>query len=138
MSDFTTYTEEQIIGRTFEGVDADVAPGTQYVALWGSAPANSPDPANEISGGSYSPVGVAAADWSRVQTGGPTEVSNGVAISFGELDAASDVIIEGAVVYDGSDTSTANALMKTDGVSRTVVAGDEFKFQVGDLAFSSD
>jgi len=140
MTDATTYNEQEYIERNFENVDADPAPATTYVALWTSEPANSPDPVNEVSGDGYSPQPVdnSSGGWSRVQTGGPTEVENANTIDFGVLDSSSQKTVEAVVVYDGSDTSTANALNKATDFSTTVDAGSELRFDPGELSFSMD
>mgnify|MGYP000040523012 CR=1 FL=1 len=140
MTDATTYTEEQVIGRMFENVDADASPATTYVALWTTDPANSPDPANEVSGDSYSPLAVdnSSGEWQRDSTGGPTQVSNSIELDFGVLDTSSQVNVEGIVVYDGSDTSTANALVKASNISEVVDSGNELRIPVGDATFSLD
>jgi hypothetical protein len=140
MTDATTYNEEQFIKRNFENTDADAAPATTYVALWTTSPADSPDNANELSGSGYSPQSVdnSSGGWSRAQTGGPTEIENANAIDFGVLDSSTDKTVEGVVVYDGSDTSTANALVKADNLSETITAGNEFKFNAGGLSFKMD
>jgi hypothetical protein len=140
MTDATTYDEEQWAGRNFENTDADPAPSTTYVALWTTNPANSPDETNEVSGDGYSPQSVdnSSGGWTRVQTGGPTEVENANTIDFGVLDSTADKTVEGVVVYDGSDTSTANALVKADDLSLTVSAGDALSFDPGELSFTKD
>lgn len=135
MSDATTYSEEQFIGRSFEGTDTDSAPSTVYVALWEQAPANSPDNSFEVGGDSYTVQGVGNADWSRAQTGDPTEVENAVEIDFGVLDSSTTTPIEGLVLFDGSDTSTANALYATGDISESVAAGNEFKINANDASF---
>jgi len=105
-----------------------------------AAVANSPDSTNELSGDGYSPQSVdnSSGGWSRVQTGGPTEVENANTIDFGVLDSTTDKTVKGVVVYDGSDTSTANALVKADDLSVTVTAGNALSFDPGELSFTKD
>lgn len=139
-TDKTTYHEEQVMNRIFENAAPDGANDGCYVALWSSSPANSPDSANEVSGDGYSPIQVTASGWTEVSASAPNEYENANEVDFGVLDSSSDTTVAGVVLYDGSDTSTANALWADDlsGGSTTVSAGDEFKFNAGDLTVNED
>lgn len=137
MTDATQYLEEDTISSNLENQQT-------YVALWSSPPNNQPNETNEITGDSYSPVSVSSGTWTRVQTGGPTEVENGSLIDMGKLDTASQKIVEGVVIYDGADTSTANAIFKSDetqsnnALSITVDSGDKLEFETGGITFQMD
>lgn len=138
-TDKTDYLEAQTLDRIFSNQAPDGAVDGCYVALWGSSPANSPDPTNEISGGSYSPVQVTASGWTQTQAAAPRRYENASVIDFGQLDSASDTTVAGVVLYDGADTSTANALYADDlAASETVSAGDKFEFEAGDLTVEED
>lgn len=138
--DKTQYLEAQTLDRIFDNVAPDGALDGVYVALWTTDPANSPDPANEVSGNEYSPVQVTASEWSVDSTGGPRRYVNDNIIDFGKLDTGSSKTVAGAVLYDGADTSTANALYAdalVDG-STTVEAGNKFEIEAGNLPVEED
>lgn len=135
----TDYHESQVMDRIFSNSTPDGANDGCYVALWSSSPANAPDNTNEISGDGYSPVQVTASGWTQVSASNPRQYENANAVDFGVLDSSTDTTVAGVVLYDGSDTGTANALWKGDlNSSKTVSAGDEFKFAAGDLDVSED
>lgn len=138
-TDKTDYMETQTLDRIFANTAADAAVDGCYVALWASSPANAPDNVNEISGDGYSPVQVTASGWTNTSAAAPRTYENANAVDFGVLDSASDTTVAGVVLYDGADTGTANALYADDlSASKTVSAGDEFKFNAGDLTVSED
>ena len=139
-TDKTDYMEAQTLDRIFNNTAPDGAVDGCYVALWASSPANAPSDANEITGGSYSPVQVTASGWTQTQASAPRTYENASEIDFGVLDSGSDVTVAGVVLFDGSDTANDNALYADDlsGGSTTVLAGDEFKFNAGDLTVDED
>ncbi len=140
MTDKTAYHEAQVLDRIFANEAPDGALDGVYIALWSSSPAQSPDPANEVSGDSYSVVNVTASGWSVTSASAPREYSNDNIIDFGKLDTGSSKTVAGVVLYDGADTSTANALYAddlTDG-STTVEAGNKFEIEAGQITVSED
>jgi hypothetical protein len=139
-TDKTDYMEAQTLDRIFANTAPDGAVDGCYVALWASSPTNAPSDANEITGGSYSPVQVTASGWTQTSASAPRTYENASAVDFGVLDSGADVSVAGVVLYDGADTSTANALYSDDltGGSTTVSAGDEFKISAGDITVSED
>ncbi len=139
-NDKTSYHEAQVIDRVFDNAVPDGAIDGCYVALWASSPSNTPDTANEVTGGSYSPVHVPASDWSVTSTESPRRYENSVAVQYGKLDTSSNVTINGVVLFDGSDTSTANALYSDDltGGETVVNAGDKFEIEPGNITAEED
>lgn len=140
MTDKTQYHETQVLDRIFANVAPDGAQDGCYVALWTTDPANQPDEVNHLSGDSYSgPQQVTASGWTQVQAGGPRRYENANAIDFGVLDTSTQKTVAGVVLYDGADPATANALY-ADALSssKTVDAGDEFKFNAGDITVEED
>lgn len=138
-NDKTDYHEAQVLDRIFANQAPDGAQDGVHVALWSTTPSNAPDSANEITGGSYSAVQVTASGWSVNSTAAPREYVNNSDIDFGVLDSSSDITVAGVVLYDGSDTSTANALYFDDEfTSQTVSAGNELKLGAGDVTVSED
>lgn len=136
----TDYHEAQVTDRIFANTAPDGAQDGCYVALWATSPANAPDTANELTGDGYSPIQVTASGWSTTaNTANPREYDNDAEINYGVLDSASQKTVTGVVLYDGADTSTANALYYGDlSTSKTVDAGDEFKINAGDLTIGED
>jgi hypothetical protein len=144
-TDKTKYMETQTLDRIFNNTTPDGSVDGCYVALWSTVPSNTPNNTNEISASGYSPQQVTASGWTNTQSGGPRKFENANIIDFGVLDSSSTTTVDGVVLYDGSDTSTANALYAdslVDGggsdVTKTVSSGNEFKFNSGDLTVSED
>lgn len=138
-TDKTDYHETQVMDRIFANTAPDGAVDGCYVALWSPAPANAPDNANEITGDGYSPVQVTASGWTNTSASAPRTYENANVIDFGVLDSSVQTTVDGVVLYDGADTSTSNALYADAlSTSKTVDAGDEFKFNAGDLTVSED
>jgi hypothetical protein len=138
-NDKTDYLEAQVLDRVFQNSAPDGANDGVYVALWGTTPTNAPNEANEITGGSYSPVQVTAANWSVDNTAAPRRFKNDNEVDFKVLDAGSQITVEGLVLYDGADTANDNALWFDDNFgSETVNAGNEFKLNAGDLTVEED
>ena len=133
MSEKTDYHEAQVIDRIFDNVAPDGAVDGCYVMLWASTPTNNPDPNNELTGDSYSPVQVTASGWSVSQANDDRIYDNDSAIEFGQLDTSTDKTIKGVVLYDGADASNDNALyVDKDFGSTAVLAGDKFEIGAGD------
>ena len=138
-NDKTDYHETQVMDRIFANSAPDGANDGCYVALWSTTPSNAPNNTNEVSGGGYSPQQVTASGWNNTSASAPRTYENANDIDFGVLDSGSSVTVAGVVLYDGSDTGTANALYFDDEFSSvTVSAGDEFKINAGDLTVSED
>ncbi len=139
-TDKTEYLEGQVLDRIFANTAPDGALDGVYVALWASSPANSPDPANHLSGNEYSPVQVTASEWSVDNAGGPRRYVNDNIIDFAKLDTGASKTVSGVVLYDGADPSTANALYADDLVdgSTTVEAGNKFEIEAGNLPVEED
>ena len=134
----TDYHEQQVTDRVFANSAPDGAVDGGYVALWTSSPANAPDETNEVSGDSYSPVQVTASGWSTNSASNPRRYQNDSEVNFGVLDSSTSTTVEGYVLYDGPDSSTDNALYYNDDISESVDAGNELKFNAGDLTFGED
>lgn len=136
----TTYLEGQTLDRIFANTAPDGAVDGCYVALWASSPTNTPDETNEITGDSYSPVQVTASGWSVATASGPRSYDNDSVIDFGVLDTSTTKTVAGVVLYDGADTSIANALYYDDlqGGSETVDAGNTFEFPASNLVIEED
>lgn len=134
----TAYHENQVADRVFANSAPTGAVDGVTVALWSTSPTNAPSTANEVSGDSYSPVNVTASGWSTVNANNPRQYDNDADISFGVLDTSAQKTVAGVVLYEPTaDTSTGNALYYGDlASSKTVAAGDEFKFAAGDLDIS--
>lgn len=139
-TDKTDYHETQVMDRVFANSAPDGAVDGAYVAVWDQDPANAPNEANEISGGSYSPQQVQASGWTQVNASAPRRYENSSEVNFGQLDSSSSVTVGGVVLYDGADTTNDNALYADalSGGSTTVSAGDEFKFNAGDITVEED
>jgi hypothetical protein len=100
MSGLTTYTAQGVLGH-ITGKTAIFAMRTAYVALFSAAGADDGTGFTEISGGAYSRVATAAADWSAPSSAAPSLIQNanpivfpvstanwGTVLAFGLYDAA--------------------------------------------------
>jgi len=135
----TDYHENQVADRVFENTTPDGATDGVYVALWTTAPANAPDEANEVDDtNEYDMIQVTASGWTASSVNAPKTYDNDSEINFGVLNSGADTTVEGYVLYDGPDSATDNALWQGDDVSVVVSAGDELKFNAGDLSISED
>jgi len=132
MSDFTTYSEEQIVDWLVGGVDVAPAPANIYVALHTSDPGESPDGSTEVDSGTftYNRVSTSAgSDW----TINSDEFENSVEIEFPEASSTWGTVSHFSL-WDGSADSD-NALAKSAlDSSRTVESGDAPVFRVGNLS----
>lgn len=139
-TDKTTYHETQVADRIFANSAPDGAVDGCYVALWTTAPGNTPDESNEVSGSGYSPQQVTASGWTQVNANGPRRYENASQIDFGVLDSGSSTTVAGAVLYDGSDTANDNALYydTPTGGTQTVAAGNEYRIDAGELTVEED
>ena len=137
MSDATDYAEAQFADMWFDAQEPDggVAAGDLGVALWTTAPANDPDPDNEVSGDSYSRV--TGTNWDLDLEAAPREYSNADEIDFGVLDTSDSTTVEGVVLVR-EDLADDEFIYANDDVSATVDAGNEFKINAGDATFNID
>lgn len=137
MTDATQYAENQFADMWFNNTAPDGALDGPAVALWTVAPANAPDPTNEVAGDSYARIVTASADWTETSAGGPTTYENAVDLDFGVLDSAGSTSVEGVVLVREDLTSDEFLYANAD-VSESVAAGNEFKINAGDATFSID
>lgn len=133
MSDFTTYSEEQIVDWLVGGVDVAPAPANIYVALHTSDPGESPDGTTEVDSGTYTYSRVstiAGTDWNQPSV---DKFENSVEIEFPEASNTWGTISHFSL-WDGSADSD-NALAKSAlDSARTVESGDAPVFRVGNLS----
>lgn len=137
----THYYENQTIDRVFANSAPTGAVDGVTVALWSSSPANKPDQTNEVSGDSYTTVNVTASGWSlTANVNNPREYDNDAVIDFGTLDTSTSKWVNGTVLFEPTgDTSTGNAVYYGDlSTNKNVAAGDEFRFNAGDLTINED
>jgi len=128
MSDFTTYTEEQIVNWLVGGSDMPLAHGNIYVALHTSSPTNSGED-NEVTAASYSRVSTEAnTDWQIADN----TFDNLIDIEFPEAQEDWGDITH-FTLWDGPDaTDNALAWSALD-TSRNIATGDAPVFRDGSL-----
>lgn len=132
MSDFTNYTETQIVDWLVGGTDMPAAHGSVYVALHTADPGESPDGSTEVDSNTYT--------YSRFQTSAGSDwildgdsFENDTEIEFPEADEDWGTVSHFSL-WDGSEDSD-NPLAKSSlDNSRTVEAGDAPVFRVGNLS----
>jgi hypothetical protein len=131
MSDFADYLEAAIIDW-FQGTDMPAAPSSVYVALHTGAPGDdaASNELDDSAGINYSRQEVLVSDINEVSA---NKFENGVKVLFGP--ASGDW---GDVSYFSlwDAQSGGNSLIVADvNTTRTVLDGDEAKFQAGELTF---
>lgn len=130
MSDFADYLEAEIIDW-FQGIDMPAAPTSVYVALHTGAPSDDASD-NELAatGINYNRQELLTSD---INEAAPNKFENGVKVLFGPADGD-----WGDISYFSIwDAQTGgNPLIVADvNTTRTVLDGDEAKFQAGELTF---
>jgi hypothetical protein len=135
MAAFSNYLEDQIIGWAFNGATFATLPtaGTVWVSLHTADPADTG--ANEVTGGNYARISVAAAGWTKT-TSGTASATNTAEIAF---PSSGTVTWSGTVTHVGiwAASSTGNFLFGGAlTASRVVAVGDVFKFLASNLTIS--
>jgi len=132
MSDFTDYTETQIVNWLVGGTDMPAAHGSVYVALHTSDPGETPDGSTEVDASTYTYSRVqtsANGDWTR----NGDSFENAVEIEFPEANGSWGTISHFSL-WDGS-ADADNALAKSAlDTSRSIQDGDAPVFRVGNLS----
>ena len=129
MSDFSSYTEEQIVNWMVGGEDMPVAHANVYVALHDGDPTND-GTENEITADSYDRVETTAnGDWTREDN----SFENAVEIEFPEAtelwgDVSHFSLWDGP---DDTDNAIAQSVLET---TRTIDEGDAPIFREGNLS----
>lgn len=137
MAAFSNYLEDQIIGWAFSGATFATLPtaGTVWVSLHTADPADTG--ANEVTGGNYARIPVAAAGWTKT-TGGTASATNTAEIVYPSSGTVTWTAA-GGVTHVGiwNALSAGNFLFGGALTSPKVVAsGDVFKFLASNLTIS--
>jgi hypothetical protein len=135
MAAFSNYLEDQIIGWAFSGATFATLPtaGTVWVSLHTADPADTG--ANEVTGGNYARISVAAAGWTKT-TGGTASATNTAEIVY---PASGTVTWSGTVTHVGIWNASGAGNFLFGGAlttSRVVASGDVFKFLASNLTIS--
>jgi hypothetical protein len=137
MSDFTDYTETEIVEWLVGGTDMPTAHADVYVGLHTSDPGESPDGSTEVDAGTTS--------YSRVQTTAGTDwnlnadsFDNAVEIEFPEANGSWGNVSHFSL-WDDTEGNSGNALAKSAlDTSRDITDGDAPVFRVGSLTGQVD
>jgi hypothetical protein len=138
MTDFSGYSEDEILEHIFKNTSIFSSPSNVYVSLHTADEGENPDGSNEVGAADYSRVSTAPADWTVDANDGPSTVDNANVISFGDPQNNWGTITHVAIWYasTGGNPLTATFALNS---SKTVDADtDEFTFEVGDLNFELD
>lgn len=138
MSAFSNYLEDQIIGWAFSGATFATLPtaGTVWVSLHTADPADTG--ANEVTGGNYARIPVAAAGWTKT-TGGTASATNTNDIVFPASGTVTWSASSPGVTHVGiwNAVSAGNFLFGGALTTpRVVASGDVFKFLASNLTIS--
>lgn len=139
MSDFTAYTETQVLDWISQGATLN-PPAALYVALHTAAPGDTPDGTTEVGATEYNRVETApTTDWD-VTGNSPRTLTNAVEILFPETNSNWGTITH-VSIWDGAD-ATGNCFGHyavgdgTTGIDITDT--DRARFGAGDLDFNVD
>jgi len=135
MTDFSGYSEQEIIEHIFKNTSIFTSPSNIYVSLHTADEGENPDGTNEVAAADYSRASTAPADWTVGGTDGPTTVDNANAISFGDPTNNWGTITHVAL-WDASTGGNPFTVTIALNSSKTVDADtDELRFDAGDLSF---
>lgn len=129
MSDFSTYTAQQVVDWMSQG-SVDTAPANLYIALFNGS-------GTEVSGDFQNdrPATTTGADWNETGTN-DTDFENASAIEFGE--ATVDVNdIQDVALFDDTLANGGNEIARyaTDNAPFDVADGSTLTFNAGQLSF---
>lgn len=126
----TNAEEAAYLEHRFRGGAALPQLATTYIALFTLAPGETGG-GTEPSGGSYARLAMAAADWAAVVAGEPSTISNAVEKLFAQATADWGTIV--GVMAMTAAVGGQGTHFTALGTSKAVNAGDNAKFNVGDL-----
>lgn len=135
MTDFSGYTENEIVEWLFKNIDMPASSSNIYVSLHTADEGENPDGSSEVSAADYNRASTAPADWTVGGSDGPTTVDNANSITFGDP-ANNWGTITHFALWDAS--SGGNPLTTTIALnsSKSVDAStDELRFASGNLSF---
>lgn len=129
----SNYLEDKLLDHVLGGGDY-TRPATVYVALYTTAPTDSGG-GTEVSGGDYTRVAVTnnSTNWPAASGGAK---SNGADITFPQATAGWGTVVAAGIL----DNSTGGNLLYYGNltVSKTVNAGDTFRFHTGNFTVTED
>jgi len=135
MTDFSGYTENEILEWLFKNIDMPASPSNIYVSLHTADEGENPDESNEVSAADYSRASTAAADWTVGGSDGPTTVDNANPVSFGDPQNNWGTITHFAL-WDASTGGNPLTVTVSLNTSKPVDAStDELRFASGNLSF---
>ena len=138
MAAFSNYLEDQIIAWAFTGTTFPTALTSVFVSLHTADPADTG--ANEVTGGNYARISVAAAAWTKTiasPTAGIASATNNADIVFPASPATTTWA--GTVTHVGIWSAGTGGNFLFGGAlttSRVVAVGDVFKFLATNLTIS--
>lgn len=131
MAAFSSYMEQKILNWV-KGTTFATAPTNVYVALFSSDPTDA-GTGTEVTTTVHSGGRVAATFGTIATLGGSSSISNSAVVDFGA--SAGAVTVSHFGLYDAS--SSGNLIMFGPlTASKTLAAGDEAKFNTGDLTLT--
>jgi len=138
MTDFSGYSEDEILEHIFKNTSIFTSPSNVYISLHTADEGDNPDGTNEVGAADYDRASTAPADWTVDGSDGLSTVDNANVISFGDPQNNWGTITHVAVwdATTGGNPLTATFALNS---SKTVDADtDEFTFEAGDLSFQLD
>jgi hypothetical protein len=138
MSDFTKFTEQEIVNAMVDGTDF-TAPSNIYVGLHTSDPGNDPDGSTEVSAADYARESTTAGtDWTVVATNGPTTFENDGEILFSAAQNSWGTI-NYVVLWDDTLANGGNALaVYAVSSAKSIDTNDQARFAANQLSFDID
>lgn len=131
MSDLTNYGETELNDHTL-GITAFPKPTAVFPSLHTSSPGESGSHATELSAAGYTRPSITAS--MNATSSGTGESDNATAIEIGPVSADAGTVTH-AGINDASTLGGANMLLfVANTASRTLLAGDTFRWAAGELS----
>jgi hypothetical protein len=137
MTDFSGFSEQEILEHIFKNNPIFTSPTEVYVSLHTADEGENPDESNEVdtSTTNYSRAEAVPSDWSIGAGDGPTTLQNANTISFGDPDSNWGTVTHIALwdAQTGGNPLTATVALNS---SKSVTSDtDELQFAAGNLTF---
>lgn len=137
MTDFSGYSEQEILEHIFKNTSIFTSPTNVYVSLHTADEGENPDGSNEVDSGTtnYTRAETAPADWSIGGGDGPTTLQNDNTISFGDPDSNWGTVTHIAI-WDAQSAGNPLTVTASLNSSKEVTTDtDELQFAAGNLTF---
>lgn len=135
MTDFSGYSEDQILNHIFKNTSIFSSPTNVYISLHTADEGEIPDGSNEVGAADYARASTAPADWTVDASDGPSTVDNANTISFGDPQNNWGTVTHIAI-WDAQSAGNPLTVTASLNSSKEVTQDtDELQFAAGNLTF---